>query len=90
MFPQAIRKTLFALLISQMTFMGYTLVRKGVFQVSVGVHFDIGVTHNHISHMLYFYSPVPDYLHGTSPFPDCVFHTFGTAPIHAAKQKAEP
>ena len=33
MFPQAVSKTLFALLISQLTFIGYTLIRKGVFQV---------------------------------------------------------
>ena len=33
MFPQAVEKTLFALLISQLTFIGYTLIRKGVFQV---------------------------------------------------------
>eukprot|EP00581_Thalassiosira_minuscula_P003127 CAMPEP_0183746620 /NCGR_PEP_ID=MMETSP0737-20130205/66850_1 /TAXON_ID=385413 /ORGANISM="Thalassiosira miniscula, Strain CCMP1093" /LENGTH=1283 /DNA_ID=CAMNT_0025982321 /DNA_START=48 /DNA_END=3899 /DNA_ORIENTATION=+ len=33
MFPQAVSKTLFALLISQMTFIGYTLIRKGVFQI---------------------------------------------------------
>ena len=29
MFPQAISKTLFALVISQLTFIGYTLIRKG-------------------------------------------------------------
>jgi len=33
MFPQAISKTLFALMISQLTFIGYTLIRKGVFQI---------------------------------------------------------
>merc|ERR1712194_387843 len=33
MFPQAVSKTLFALLTSQMTFIGYTLIRKGVFQI---------------------------------------------------------
>lgn len=33
MFPQAVSKTLFALLISQLTFIGYTLIRKGVFQI---------------------------------------------------------
>jgi hypothetical protein len=33
MFPQAISKTLFALLISQLTFIGYSLLRKGVLQV---------------------------------------------------------
>lgn len=33
MFPQAISKTMFALMISQLTFIGYTLIRKGVFQV---------------------------------------------------------
>lgn len=34
MFPQAISKTIFALLISQLTFIGYSLIRKAVFQVS--------------------------------------------------------
>lgn len=33
MFPQAISKTMFALMISQLTFIGYTLIRKGVFQI---------------------------------------------------------
>lgn len=33
MFPQAVSKTLFALLLSQLTFIGYTLIRKGVFQI---------------------------------------------------------
>ena len=35
MFPQAVSKTLFALVISQLTFIGYTLIRKGVFQVKL-------------------------------------------------------
>ena len=35
MFPQAVRKTIFALIISQMTFIGYTLIRKGVYQLLV-------------------------------------------------------
>lgn len=33
MFPQAVSKTLFALMISQLTFIGYTLIRRGVFQI---------------------------------------------------------
>ena len=33
MFPQAVSKTIFALLISQLTFIGYSLIRKAVFQV---------------------------------------------------------
>jgi hypothetical protein len=33
MFPQAVSKTLFALIISQLTFIGFTLIRKGVFQI---------------------------------------------------------
>jgi hypothetical protein len=33
LFPQSVSKTLFALLISQLTFIGYTLIRKGVYQV---------------------------------------------------------
>ena len=37
MFPQAVSKTLFALLISQMTFIGYSLIRKAVFQVSFNI-----------------------------------------------------
>lgn len=32
LFPQAVRKTIFALIISQMTFIGYTLIRRGVYQ----------------------------------------------------------
>mmetsp|Transcript_29380 Transcript_29380/g.66372 ORF Transcript_29380/g.66372 Transcript_29380/m.66372 type:complete len:1055 (-) Transcript_29380:9-3173(-) len=35
MFPQAIQKTLLALLISQLTFIGYTLIRKGLLQVAL-------------------------------------------------------
>mmetsp|Transcript_10769 Transcript_10769/g.23042 ORF Transcript_10769/g.23042 Transcript_10769/m.23042 type:complete len:1479 (+) Transcript_10769:104-4540(+) len=33
LFPQAVRKTIFALIISQMTFIGYTLIRRGVYQL---------------------------------------------------------
>ncbi|KAL7481386.1 hypothetical protein ACHAW6_007069 [Cyclotella cf. meneghiniana] len=33
LFPQSVSKTLFALLISQMTFIGYTLIRKGGLQI---------------------------------------------------------
>lgn len=33
LFPQSVGKTLFALLISQLTFIGYTLIRKGGLQV---------------------------------------------------------
>ena len=35
MFPQALKKTLFALLLSQLTFIGYTLIRKGLLQVAL-------------------------------------------------------
>ena len=37
MFPQAVSKTLFALIISQLTFIGFTLIRKGVFQVRLNI-----------------------------------------------------
>lgn len=37
MFPQAVSKTLFALIISQLTFIGFTLIRKGVFQVRLNM-----------------------------------------------------
>merc|ERR1712194_32801 len=33
MFPQAVSKTLYALLLSQLTFIGYSLIRKAVFQI---------------------------------------------------------
>lgn len=33
MFPQAISKTLYALLLSQMTFIGYSIIRKAVYQI---------------------------------------------------------
>jgi len=33
MFPQAVRKTLYALILSQMTFIGYSLIRKAMFQI---------------------------------------------------------
>ena len=33
MFPLAVSKTMFALMISQLTFIGYTLIRKGIFQI---------------------------------------------------------
>ena len=38
MFPQAVTKTLLALFISQLTFIGYSLIRKNVFQVRQSDH----------------------------------------------------
>mmetsp|Transcript_16842 Transcript_16842/g.36372 ORF Transcript_16842/g.36372 Transcript_16842/m.36372 type:complete len:1185 (+) Transcript_16842:163-3717(+) len=55
MFPQAVSKTLFALLISQLTFIGYTLIRKGVFQIILlaplpflTVFFTIHIQHRYV------------------------------------------
>ena len=45
MFPQAVSKTLFALVISQLTFIGYTLIRKGTIrQVSLLNHSSLYVS----------------------------------------------
>ena len=53
MFPQAVTKTLSALLISQMTFIGYTLIRKGLYQVRTTQLFLPLCFLNCISHLIF-------------------------------------
>jgi hypothetical protein len=46
MFPQAVSKTLFALVISQLTFIGYTLIRKGTIRQVRLLH--LSIIHLHL------------------------------------------
>ena len=91
MFPQAVSKTLFALVISQLTFIGFTLIRKGVFQVRLNI-FSRQFTLKKIMFSVLIYRLVlsrSDYTPCPATLPDCFFHALHPKPLCRAKQKAK-
>ena len=74
MFPQAVSKTLFALLISQLTFIGYTLIRKGIFQVSRYSRdmLSLDLFQDPNTHSSFIFS---DHVSCTPSILDCLLHT---------------
>ena len=83
MFPQAVSKTLFALVISQLTFIGYTLIRKGVFQVRL-LHFSLLYHSNQLSLITYYvitFSILSDHSSCTAALPDSILHHLHSKPL---------
>ena len=88
MFPQAVSKTLFALLISQLTFIGYSLIRKAVFQVRA---YNI-CTRMHLSrcksNLLFASLPQPDHIVSSATFPDCILSCLHSRSLCGTKQES--